>query len=109
LSIKVEYSAKPSFFLSLILKIVMPGVADLLKKFRFLEIGCRLPEPEISLAIDLARNADMAIIVVGSSDNYESEGEDRPSMKLTGKQDKLIESILKVNQNTIVIMNISAA
>ena len=104
-SIKVEYSAKPSFFLSLILKIVMPGVADLLKKFRFLEIGCRLPEPEISLAIDLARNADMAIIVVGSSDNYESEGEDRPSMKLTGKQDELIESILKVNQNTIVIMN----
>ena len=83
----------------------MPGVADLLKKFRFLEIGCRLPEPEISLAIDLARNADMAIIVVGSSDNYESEGEDRPSMKLTGKQDELIESILKVNQNTIVIMN----
>jgi len=104
-SIKVEYSAKPSFFLSFILKIVMPGVADLLKKFRFLEIGCRLPEPEISLAIDLARNADMAIIVVGSSDNYESEGEDRPSMKLTGKQDELIESILKVNQNTIVIMN----
>ena len=104
-SIKVEYSAKPNFFLSLILKIVMPGVADLLKKFRFLEIGCRLPEPEISLAIDLARNADMAIIVVGSSDNYESEGEDRPSMKLTGKQDELIESILKVNQNTIVIMN----
>ena len=104
-SIKVEYSAKPSFFLSFILKIVMPGVADLLKKFRFLEIGCRLPEPEISLAIDLARNADMAIIVVGSPDNYESEGEDRPSMKLTGKQDELIESILKVNQNTIVIMN----
>ena len=104
-SIKVEYSAKPSFFLSLILKIVMPGVADLLKKFRFLEIGCRLPEPDISQAIDLARNADMAIIVVGSSDNYESEGEDRPSMKLTGKQDELIESILKVNQNTIVIMN----
>ena len=104
-SIKVEYSAKPSFFLSFILKIVMPGVADLLKKFRFLEIGCRLPEPEISQAIDLARNADMAIIVVGSSDNYESEGEDRPSMKLTGKQDELIESILKVNQNTIVIMN----
>jgi beta-glucosidase len=104
-SIKVEYSAKPSFFLSFILKIVMPGVADLLKKFRFLEIGCRLPEPEISQAIDLARNADMAIIVVGSSDNYESEGEDRPSMKLTGKQNELIESILKVNQNTIVIMN----
>ena len=47
----------------------MPGISDLLKKFRFLEIGCRLPEPEISQAIDLARNSDLSIIVVGSSDN----------------------------------------
>ena len=104
-SIRVEYSAKPNIFLSFILKIVMPGISDLLKKFRFLEIGCRLPEPEISQAIDLARNSDLSIIVVGSSDNYESEGEDRPTMKLTGKQDELIESILNVNRNTIVIIN----
>ena len=83
----------------------MRGISDFLKKFRFLEIGCRLPEPEISQAIDLARNSDLSIIVVGSSDNYESEGEDRPTMKLTGKQDELIESILNVNQNTIVIIN----
>jgi beta-glucosidase len=59
----------------------------------------------MSDAVDLAKKTDVAIVVVGSSDNYETEGEDRPSMKLTGKQDKLIESILNVNKNTIVIMN----
>ena len=104
-SIRVEYSAKPNFLLAFVLKIVMPAMSDMLNKFRFLEIGCRLPEPNISKAVDLARRMDVAIVVVGSSDNYETEGEDRPSMKLTGDQDKLIESILNVNNNTIVIMN----
>ena len=103
--IRIEYSAKPNFLLSFILKIVMPAMSDMLNKFRFLEIGCRLPEPDISNAVTLARNTDAVIIVVGSADNYETEGEDRPSMKLTGKQDKLIESILNVNDNTVVVMN----
>ena len=103
--IRIEYSAKPNFLLTFILKIVMPAMSDMLNKFRFLEIGCRLPEPDISSAVTLARNTDAVIIVVGSADNYETEGEDRPSMKLTGKQDKLIESILNVNDNTVVVMN----
>ena len=103
--IRIEYSAKPNFLLSFILKIVMPAMSDMLNKFRFLEIGCRLPEPDISNAVTLARNTDAVIIVVGSADNYETEGDDRPSMKLTGKQDKLIESILNVNDNTVVVMN----
>ena len=80
-------------------------MSNMLNKFRYLEIGCRLPEPSMSDAVDLAKKTDVAIVVVGSSDNYETEGEDRPSMKLTGEQDKLIESILNVNKNTIVIMN----
>ena len=103
--IKIEYSAKPNFLLAFILRIVMPAMSDMLNKFRFLEIGCRLPEPDMSKAVALARKTDIVIVVVGSSDNYETEGEDRPSMKLTGEQDKLIESILDVNNNTIVIMN----
>jgi len=56
-------------------------------------------------AVKLAKNVDVVILVVGSSDNYETEAEDRPSMKLTGEQDKLINSILNVNKNTIVVMN----
>ena len=103
--IKIEYSAKPNFLLSFFLKIVMPALSDMLNKFRFLEIGCRLPEPDMSKAVALAKKTDIVIVVVGSSDNYETEGEDRPSMKLTGEQDRLIESILNVNENTIVVMN----
>jgi beta-glucosidase len=80
-------------------------MSNMLKKFRFLEIGCRPPEPSMSDAVNLAKSTDVAIVIVGSSDNYETEAEDRPSMKLTGEQDKLIESIVKVNKNTIVVMN----
>ena len=103
--IKIEYSAKPNSFLSFILKIIMPAMSNMLEKFRFLEIGCRPPEPSMSDAVNLAKSTDVAIVIVGSSDNYETEAEDRPSMKLTGEQDKLIESIVKVNKNTIVVMN----
>ena len=103
--IKIEYSAKPNIFLSFFLKIIMPAMSNMLEKFRFLEIGCRLPEPSMLDAVKLAKNVDVTIVVVGSSDNYETEAEDRPSMKLTGKQDKLINSILNVNKNTIVVMN----
>jgi len=56
----------------------------------------------------LAKNVDVVILVVGSSDNYETEAEDRSSMKLTGEQDKMINSILNVNKNTIVVMNTGA-
>ena len=106
--IKIEYSAKPNSFLSFFLKIIMPAMSNMLEKFRFLEIGCRPPDPSILAAVKLAKNADVVILVVGSSDNYETEAEDRPSMKLTGEQDKLINSILNVNKNTIVVMNTGA-
>jgi len=103
--IKIEYSAKPNPFLSFFIKIIMPAMSNMLEKFRFLEIGCRPPEPSMLDAVQLAKNADVVILVVGSSDNYETEAEDRPSMKLTGEQDKLINSILNVNKNTVVVMN----
>ena len=59
----------------------------------------------MSVAVSIAKNADLAILVVGSADNYETEGDDRPSMKLTGKQDQFIEAVLNVNPNTVVLMN----
>ncbi len=54
-------------------------------------------------AIDLARSADMAIVFVGLSDHFESEGRDREYLEL-GIQDSLISAISAVNPNTVVVM-----
>ena len=94
-----------NFFMRLLLKLLMPGMSDILENFRLLEIGCRVPEPDMNAAIEAAKNADLAIIIAGTPDNYETEGDDRPSMKLPGIQDEFIKSILDINENSVVVIN----
>jgi beta-glucosidase len=59
-------------------------------------------------AVELARNSDAAVVVVGYSTKLESEGFDRPSMDLPAGQDELIEAVAAANKNTIV-MTVSGA
>lgn len=54
-------------------------------------------------ANELARKADVVILVAGLNGDWESEGFDRPHMKLPGLSDSLISDILKANPNTIVV------
>jgi len=55
-------------------------------------------------AVELARKADAAIVVVGNSFKLESENFDRPSMDLPSGQDELIEAVAAANKNTIVVI-----
>ncbi len=56
-------------------------------------------------AIEKAKNADVAIIFAGMSNQYESEGFDtKTRLKLPSKQDSLIAAVAKVNKNTIVCL-----
>ena len=55
-------------------------------------------------AVELARKADAAIVVVGNSFKLESEGFDRPFMDLPAGQDDLIEAVAAANKNTIVVI-----
>lgn len=73
--------------------------------------GCRIgyqEESKVDLlkeAIDVAKAADVAVVVVGLDGEWESEGYDRHSMDLpkNGSQDRLIEAVLEANPNTIVV------
>ncbi len=66
----------------------------------------RLPEEvEWQHAIDVASVADTAIVVVGTTALVESEGFDRESIALPGRQNELVRAIAAVNRNTIVIVN----
>jgi beta-glucosidase len=57
-------------------------------------------------AIEVAKAADVAVVIVGLDPEWESEGYDRKTMDLPkdGSQDRLVEEILKVNPNTIVVV-----
>jgi beta-glucosidase len=70
-------------------------------------IGCRPPpDPDrLDRAVAAAARADVAVVVVGTDAEWESEGYDRESMSLPGLQDELIERVLAVNPRTVVVVN----
>jgi beta-glucosidase len=52
-----------------------------------------------------ARGVDAAIVVIGSAELTESEGFDRATLSLPGRQDELVNRVAAVNGNTIVVVN----
>ncbi len=62
-------------------------------------------DPRVARAVEAARRADLALIFAGYPDAFESEGNDRPNMDLTGNQDELIASVAAVNPRTVVVLN----
>ena len=56
-------------------------------------------------AVEAARSADAAIVVVGSGPATESEGFDRPGLALPGDQDELVRRVAEVNDRTVVVVN----
>ncbi|BGP37406.1 hypothetical protein JCM10450v2_001316 [Rhodotorula kratochvilovae] len=62
-----------------------------------------VPEVARKEAADLASQSDLAIVVVGTNPDWESEGFDRKDMKLPGETDELVKAVLAANPNTIVV------
>ncbi|WP_291411222.1 glycoside hydrolase family 3 C-terminal domain-containing protein [Actinophytocola sp.] len=60
---------------------------------------------ELTAAVELAQGADLAVVVVGTTDEIESEGFDRTSLALPGAQDELVRAVAAANPNTVVIVN----
>ena len=59
----------------------------------------------LASAEQAAADADAAIVVVGSAELTESEGFDRPTLSLPGRQDELVSRVAAVNERTIVVVN----
>jgi beta-glucosidase len=74
---------------------------------RGIRIGCVLPEPTdlLERAVAAAAAADAAVVIVGTNDEWESEGEDRATMDLPGRQDELAARVVAANPNTVVVVN----
>ncbi len=82
-------------------------ITDPDSRWRTLRLGCVPPMPAdlIQAAVDLAAQADVAVIVAGLTREWESEGFDRENMKLAGQQDELIARVAAANANTVVVLN----
>ncbi|MEU9291977.1 glycoside hydrolase family 3 C-terminal domain-containing protein [Streptomyces sp. NPDC048275] len=59
----------------------------------------------IAEAVEAARAADTAVVVVATTDRVESEGFDRRDLRLPGRQDELVRAVAAANPNTVVVVN----
>jgi beta-glucosidase len=63
---------------------------------------------ELARAVAAAAAADVAVVVVGTTEEVESEGFDRESLALPGRQDELVRQVLQANPRTVVVVNSGA-
>ena len=73
-------------------------------------VGAR-PVPSgdaLDRAAALAAQCDVAVVVVGTNDVWESEGTDRDDLTLPGEQDELVRRVVAANPRTVVVVNTGA-
>ena len=58
---------------------------------------------ELRKAAEIAKQADVAIVFVGTTLDIEAEGRDRTSLSLPGNQEELIETVFAANPRTVVV------
>jgi beta-glucosidase len=65
-------------------------------------------DEEMETAVALASGSDVAVVVVGTTAAVESEGFDRTSLALPGRQDELVRKVAAANPRTVVVVNSGA-
>ncbi|KAJ4263343.1 hypothetical protein NW762_006161 [Fusarium torreyae] len=68
--------------------------------------GCPRLDPctAVKEAVELAKSVDQVVLCVGTSGEWESEGQDRPNMSLPPGSDDLIAAVLEANPNTVILV-----
>ncbi|MGH3304207.1 MAG: glycoside hydrolase family 3 C-terminal domain-containing protein [Streptosporangiaceae bacterium] len=62
------------------------------------------PDELLSEAEAVASGADVAVVVVGTTEEFESEGFDRTTHRLPGRQDELVRRVAAANPRTVVVV-----
>ena len=76
-----------------------------------LKVGGLRAEPADAMlerAVACAAASDAAVVVVGLNDEWESEGHDRATLDLPGRQRELVERVAEANPRTVVVVNAGA-
>ena len=75
--------------------------------FRYRAPGLTVEE-ELDRAVAAAAASDLAVVVVGTNPETESEGWDRPNLALPGRQNELVRRVVAANPRTVVVVNAGA-
>jgi beta-glucosidase len=67
-------------------------------------IGKPLGDGDIAGAAQVAAACDRAVVFVGRSGEWDTEGSDLEDIQLPGRQDDLVRAVLKANPNTVVVL-----
>ena len=82
---------------------VKPAAVLALSAFR-MGIGKPLGDAEIAAAVAAAKSAEVAIVCIGRSGEWDTEGSDLLDIKLPGRQDELVRAVAAVNPRTVVVL-----
>jgi len=76
------------------------------------ELRHRAPGPsgdeELIAAVVAATAAEMTVVIVGTNEEVESEGWDRTTLALPGRQNELVERVLDVAPDAVIVVNAGA-
>ena len=75
--------------------------------FRYRAPG-RTVDEELDEAVAAAAASDLAVVVVGTNPETESEGWDRPNLALPARQNELVRRVAAANPRTVVVVNAGA-
>lgn len=67
-------------------------------------IGKPLGDEAIAEAVALAKSSEVALVFVGRSGEWDTEGSDLASIVLPGRQNELVSAIAKANPRTVVVL-----
>ena len=92
-------------------EIVVEFTGDPGSGIKGLSVGHLPPVPAdlIERAAAAASAAQVAVVIVGTSSEWETEGSDRAAMDLPGDQLELIEAVVAANPRTCVVVNAGSA
>jgi beta-glucosidase len=73
-------------------------------------VGFRTADADglLERAVEAAAGADIALVFVGTTAEWETEGRDRSAFELPGRQPELIRRVGAVNERTVVVVNAGA-
>lgn len=86
------------------LRAAMEAAGGTVTYYSSYELNGEKNEKELKRAVDGAKDADVAVLVVGLPDSYESEGYDRKHMSMPESHCELVSEIAKVNPNVVVVL-----
>lgn len=80
------------------------GKGDAVIKVLWQKLEESRSNPLLRAAVENAKRADAVILCIGINHDYDSEGTDKPNLRLLDGEDELVEAVLAANPNTAIVL-----